>query len=73
MIAWTLAAAAIAAQIEADTERELAEKLTPEEFASYLKRRDERREKARLEAIAERRHQEMCRAISSIGRPWDLL
>lgn len=45
-------------------------KAPPDVASRMLKDRQERQEKQRLEAIAERRHQELCRAIRSIGYPW---
>jgi hypothetical protein len=44
------------------------ETLPPDMQVQLLKEHRERKEKARLEAIAERRHQELCEAIKEAGR-----
>jgi hypothetical protein len=52
-------------QIDLHAEEDARARLSPVEFSAWLKDRDERREKARQEAIAERRHRELCSAIRS--------
>lgn len=59
---------AFKAAMDIKAEQSARERYTPERFAEWLKFREKERDRANLEATAERRHREIVSAIESAGR-----
>jgi hypothetical protein len=66
MFAWNMAIGCVVAMAEAEAEKQFIEKirgLSPDVQSRMIEERKAAKEKARVEAIEERRHRELCDAI----------